>query len=211
MSANRYDYKVVVVGDSGVGKTSIVHWFLFGTRALKTGSTIGGSFSIKEITVPGDQNYSDTTIKLNIWDTAGQERFRSLSKIYYKNTFGCLCIFDVTNRDSFNNLDYWIDNYIKNNNIDNHTIILVANKCDFDPSQWVISEKEIDNFAKKNNYDYFLTSSVNGQNITETFNKLASSIVRIRQDYPLMDLDDSHTIVDLTPVASTFGINNCGC
>lgn len=178
---NNNGYKIVMIGDSGVGKSSLVFWILHNKAIPDTWPTIGAAFNIKEITV------NSKKIKFNIWDTAGQERFRSIAKMYYKNTIGCMCVFDITNRVSFNNLKYWISDYHENNNNPYCALIIVANKCDHDKSQWQVTEPELKEFANENNCNYIYTSCITGENTPQSFQKLAESIMNLKIN--LSDVD----------------------
>ena len=102
---NEYDlqsYKVVLVGESGVGKTSIIHYFIYEKFDDRVLSTVSVSFVSKEM------NFNERNIKFDIWDTAGQERFHSLAKIFYENSNVAILVYDITKRDSFEKIkNYW--------------------------------------------------------------------------------------------------------
>ena len=168
-------YKIVLIGDSGVGKSSIVYWFLHGRAYPNISPTIGAAFASKDLTVDNCDTGKKKRIKLNIWDTAGQERFRSITKMYYTSSLGCLVVFDVTDRDSFVNLSYWI-NDLKLNTNHTETIYIVANKIDIDQKYWKVSESEIKNFSNIHNYEYFFTSGLNGTGIEQLFLRMACSM-----------------------------------
>ena len=160
--------KIVLVGDSGVGKSSLVHWFIY--RSFSPSQpTIGSAANSKVVKVGRAKS-----MRLNIWDTAGQERFRSLARLYYRGSAGCLCVFDVSCLESFSNLAYWIDNYKQHNYINGH-ILLVANKCD--KSNWAVTEDEINSFARKNGLEVIYTNCVQGYNVDKAFDLLVKSIV----------------------------------
>ncbi|BES95372.1 unnamed protein product [Nesidiocoris tenuis] len=116
-------YKVLVLGDSNVGKTCIVHRYCDETYYDTYISTIGIDFKQKIISVDG------TPIKMQIWDTAGQERFRTLTTAYYRGAMGILLMYDVTSLESFNNLTYWLKN-IEENASPYVVKVLAGNKCD---------------------------------------------------------------------------------
>ncbi|OQR74118.1 ras-related protein Rab-8A-like, partial [Tropilaelaps mercedesae] len=116
-------YKILVLGDSNVGKTCIVHRFCDERFYDTYISTIGIDFKQKIINLDG------TPVKLQIWDTAGQERFRTLTTAYYRGAMGILIMYDVTNMDSFNHLTYWLRNVDENASPD-VVKVLVGNKCD---------------------------------------------------------------------------------
>merc|ERR1712071_428819 len=128
--AKTYDYlfKLLLIGDSGVGKTCVL--FRFSEDAFNSTfiSTIGIDFKIRTIELDGKR------IKLQIWDTAGQERFRTITTAYYRGAMGILLVYDVTDESSFNNIKNWIRN-IEQLASDNVNKILVGNKADMDESK----------------------------------------------------------------------------
>lgn len=167
-------FKVVLVGDTSVGKSSIVHQFLFGTFTFyNPGPTIGAAYSTKNVQI------KDKKITIRIWDTAGQEKYRSLSRIYYKSSYACLCVFSVMDLDSFNNINSWIDEYEKNNIGNNYVIYLIANKTDFPKNEWSISPKQIEKFAKNKNLPLYFTSCVTGENINNCFEDITKDVLLI--------------------------------
>jgi len=165
-----YNYKIVFIGDSAVGKTSIVYWLQNKMhRTTDFDTTIGASFVIVKMT------YNDNNIKLHIWDTAGQERYHSMIRIYYRNAICCICVFDVTNLKSFQNIEYWINEY-ESNNTNKHFIYLFANKCDIPETMWKITKNDINNIAKNKNIKLFYTSAVTGKNIEESFKNITEDL-----------------------------------
>jgi small GTP-binding protein len=200
-------YKIVLIGNCGVGKSSLLYWFLHEKKALTTCPTIGAAFITKRIETTEGQ------IKFNIWDTAGQERFRSFTKMYYKNTSGCICVFDVTDRSSFDALQYWINDYQQNNNNDNYSLILVANKCDFDKSRWKISRDEIDEYAKKLGFECMYTNCVDGTNTIQTFRRLGELIHNRDTEYENIESGDKkeNKIIDLHSNTWEMKWSMCKC
>lgn len=191
-------YKIVFTGDSGVGKSSIAYWFINDCPAKYMNSTIGSAFFIKRFI------YNKKSIRFDIWDTAGQERYRSLIRMYYINSIGCVCVFDVTSRKSFDNIPYWISNYRKHNNLPSYVIVLVANKCDFPQTSWRISENEIYEFANKENLQVIFTNCMDGQNIKNVFETLAKNILLMNDNY---DNYKDHTRLVSTPSTLIYNIN----
>ncbi|KAH0787461.1 Ras family protein [Histomonas meleagridis] len=162
-------YKVVVVGSSGVGKSAMVQNLITGSFREEEQPTIGVEFRPFMIQVENEN------VRLQIWDTAGQERFRSVSKAYFRNAFGGLLVFDITDRDSFDDLINWL-NDMRQLCTPNASIILIGNKADLEDDR-VISEKEASSYAERYNLSYIETSAKNGKNIRETFVRLGTEIV----------------------------------
>jgi small GTP-binding protein len=155
-------YKIILIGDSSVGKTSLVHQFIY-NKMPDEDCTIGGSFFRKDFST------EDRNIKFEIWDTAGQERFKSLAKAYYRGTNGCICVFDITNRTSFLNLNFWLDDYTTNNANINKKVLIVANKCDAELKKWQVDKDEIKTICDKFNCPHIFVSCVKKQNVNEVF------------------------------------------
>ena len=126
MSSSRLQLKVIVLGDSGVGKTSILNRFVKQEFSQSYRATVGADFLFKEFTVDGK------AVSLQLWDTAGQERFQSLGNAFYRGTDCCLLVFDITNLESFEGIVSWKKEFLQRsgNEGSNFPIILVGNKCD---------------------------------------------------------------------------------
>jgi len=109
MNKNQYEFKVVVLGDKGVGKTCLVLRFIEGYFAPKQQSTIGAFFLTKKVTLP-----DGSICKMQLWDTAGQERFRAMAPMYYRNASAAIVCFDITNEDSFTKMKDWVEELKQN-------------------------------------------------------------------------------------------------
>ena len=162
------NFKIVVVGSSGAGKTSIVKRLVDGKFTPETTSTLGVEF--KSFVCP----LENQNVKLQIWDTAGQERFRSVSKAYFRNAVGALLLFDITNSASFEELGNWLNDLQQLCN-PNAYIILVGNKTDLEEKRQVGSQQAND-FAARHNLEYLETSALSGDNIQESFTRLAYGV-----------------------------------
>ena len=123
MSNEDYDtiFKIVIVGDSGVGKTNLITRYLKNDFKPETKATIGVEFSDKKYI------YKNKTIKVQIWDTAGQERYRSLTSMYYKGAKGAIFVYDISSKNSFESIDKWLIE-MKKTADENIKIILIGNK-----------------------------------------------------------------------------------
>jgi small GTP-binding protein len=149
--------KLLMVGDSAAGKSSLLQRFVDKDFSNSFITTIGIDFKVKYM------NYGNTKKKVLIWDTAGQERFRTISRSYFRGSQGILLVFDVTNRKSFDNISNWVFD-IKNTTDNDPVIILVGNKCDLEDNR-LISREEAEKKASDNNFPYFETSAKTGQNV----------------------------------------------
>lgn len=184
-------YKVVIIGDSSSGKTSILLRFAENTFKSYHDSTIGVDLKARYITS------GDTTIKLYIWDTAGQERFRSIIKTYYEQAAGIILVFDLNNRESFLNLTYWIRE-LSEVGKDKCPMILVGNKCDLKRK---ILDKEIHDFVinSKLNMIYMETSARDGINVDNIFMELTKKILDARDfmvDSKILSTKESEKMED---------------
>ena len=168
-----YDYqlKILLVGDSGTGKSSLCKQLQYKDFNNKTSLTVGVDFFSRVFEILDRNCNKKIRYKTHIWDTAGQEMFNSLVTSYYRSSHGVLLVFDLNNRQSFINLKKWYDQ-IKMYSPEKCTILLVGNKCDLKPS---VSNDEIDDFCKKYDLSYCITKSMN---FKETFNCF-QEIIRI--------------------------------
>ena len=172
-----YDYliKTLLIGDSHVGKSSIILQYIEEKYDDVYSCTIGVDYKFVSI------NINNKLVKLLLWDTAGQERFRSIIQLYYRNTNAIILVFNITDRKSFNNLKYWLDEI--NKNLPDYTIkILVGNKSDIENERNVSSEEAL-LFSKENGFlNYFETSAKNNKNIEEIFLTIANHVINMSND-----------------------------
>ena len=161
-------YKVILIGDSGVGKTNILSRYIYNEFKSDSKSTIGVEFASKRITI------SNTLIKAQIWDTAGHERYRAITNTYYKGSNGCFIVYDITNMQSFENIDKWYTDIEKVANID-ITIVIVGNKCDLE-SERKVSVEQGKEKAKELGACFFETSALSAINIDNIFNVIITNI-----------------------------------
>ena len=160
-------FKVVLVGESGVGKTSIITQFIDQTFQEDIQSTTGGTFSTKSVVCDGGK-----ILKFEIWDTAGQEKYRSLTTMFYKDAIAAVMVYDVTRKDSFEEMkNYWA-NQIKENSPENIILAIAANKSDL-IEQETVDEEEARNFAKELNAIFVTTSAKSSEGINSLFEEIA--------------------------------------
>ena len=167
-AANISNYKIVVIGDINVGKTSILTRFRYGTFEKEYSPTLGIDFFTKNLF------YEDKTIRLNLWDTAGQERFRALIPSYLKNAHCIIIVYDITNKESFNSLNHWL-NDAKENTIEGTIFVICGNKIDLKEKR-VVKIDEINEYIKKNDLIYVECSAQNGEGIKDLFNVIAKNL-----------------------------------
>ena len=162
------NYKIVIIGDINVGKTSILSRFRYGSFEPAYMPTLGIDFFTKNLF------YEDKTIRLILWDTAGQERFRSLIPSYLKNADCIVIVFDLSNKNSFISLNHWLES-AKDNTIEGTIFLICGNKSDLKEKRAVTNE-EINQYIEKNDLLYVECSARNGEGIKELFNTIAKSL-----------------------------------
>lgn len=168
-----YDYLfiLVLIGDSGVGKSCLLLRFADDKWTESYISTIGVDFKIRTIELDGK------TIKLQIWDTAGQERFRTISSTYYRGAHGIIVVYDVTNRESFNNVKRWlteIDKYAR----ENVNKLLVGNKIDLEDELRQVPTEDLKAYAAELDIPWLETSAKKGDYVDTAFLVMAREIKR---------------------------------
>jgi len=162
-------FKLLLIGDSGVGKSSLLHRFADDIYTDSYISTIGVDFKIKTM------NVGDKMVKLQIWDTAGQERFRTITSSYYRGAQGIIVVYDITDVDSFNNVKQWlseIDRYASEN-VDK---LLVGNKSDLEPARQV-TKAMAEEFAESLQVKCIETSAKESSNVDDAFRSMAFTIM----------------------------------
>ena len=169
-NSKTYQLKLVLIGDSTVGKTSLLYRFIEGRFIEDRLCTICADFKTKSIRI--DQS---TIAKLTVWDTAGQEKYRAITSNYYRDANGVILIYDVANKSTFKNLNMWLNDINNKNLRESISIILVANKIDLPNRE--ISYEEGDDFAQKNNLLYCETSIKEGKNIEDVFDMITRDII----------------------------------
>ncbi|KAJ8609560.1 hypothetical protein CTAYLR_006040 [Chrysophaeum taylorii] len=191
MMTEQYDMhlKLLMLGDTGVGKTCLLLRYAFDSFSPTFITTIGIDFKIKEVQarrqsksmarricvfthlITRTMRRSSLTVKLQIWDTAGQERFRTITVSYFKGAHGIILVYDVSERDSFQNIQHWV-HQIRENADDRVRLVLVGNKCDREESR-VVSTKEGEELARQYGVSFFETSAKDNKNVDECYTTIA--------------------------------------
>jgi len=194
-----YLYKVLVVGDIGTGKTSIIKRYVHNIFSAHYKSTIGVDFALKVI------NWSPNTIvRLQLWDIAGQERFGNMTRVYYKEAVGAIVVFDVTRAATFDAVQKW------KNDIDCKVtlppddrpipVVLLGNKIDLAKESFQKTPSQMEKYCEENGFSgWFETSAKDNQNIEKAFKFLVSKILENEVRKEDTDDNDQKKIIDPTP------------
>ena len=165
-----FKLKIVVVGDSGVGKTNLIHRFISNSFSESSKATVGVEFSSKSYKI------NEHIFKIELWDTAGQERYKSITAVYYKGAKGALIVYDTTSKESFNNIDKWMEE-IKDKTSNDIKLMIIGNKIDLKEFREVDIEEGI-NKAKTFGLPIMETSALDSTNVKEAFNDLLKEIYK---------------------------------
>lgn len=170
---DEYDYlfKVVLIGDSGVGKSNLLSRFTRNEFNLESKSTIGVEFATKSIKTEGK------IIKAQIWDTAGQERYRAITSAYYRGAVGALLVYDISKHLSFENVERWLKE-LRDHADNNIVIMLVGNKSDLRHLR-AVSTEEATAFAEANNLAFLETSALDSTGVDTAFEKILTEIYQL--------------------------------
>jgi small GTP-binding protein len=190
-----YLYKIVLIGDSGVGKSNLLSRFTRNEFNLETKSTIGVEFATRSIKTEGK------TIKAQIWDTAGQERYRAITSAYYRGAVGALLVYDIAKYSTFKNVERWLTE-LRENADKNIVIMLVGNKSDLRHLREVPTE-EAKAFAEKNHLSFVETSALDSTNVEIAFQNILTEIYHLMSKPQLHegeDDDSSHPKTNSTTV-----------
>jgi small GTP-binding protein len=165
--------RVVLIGDSSVGKTSIVNRLIDERFNANEQTTVGANWQLYSTVIDGMR------VEFQIWDTAGQEKFRSLGPLYYRNALGAVAVFDVTSRPSFENIGGWITAFTAVAGAET-VVVIAANKCDAEGPARRVGAKEAIDWATECGAQVFETSAMTGQNVKQLFEALAEEVVHLQ-------------------------------
>jgi len=194
--------KVIILGDSGVGKTSLMNQYVNKKFSAQYKATIGADFLTKEVTV------DDRLVTMQIWDTAGQERFQSLGVAFYRGADSCVLVFDVIQPKTFDNLDSWRDEFLIQagpRDPDNFPFVVLGNKVDID-ARAVPQKRALAWCQAKGNIPYFETSAKEAINVEQAFQVIARNALKQESEEDIY-LPDT---IDVTEQRSTAGSGCAG-
>jgi len=189
---DEYDFlfKVVLIGDSGVGKSNLLSRFTRNQFNLESKSTIGVEFATRSIKV--DQK----TIKAQIWDTAGQERYRAITSAYYRGAVGALLVYDISKAVTYENVERWL-NELRDHADSNIVIMLVGNKSDLRHLRAVTTEQAAA-LAEKHGLSFIETSALDSTNVELAFQRILTEIYNIVGGGKVLDKKEQQAIAEET-------------
>ena len=201
-SRAQYDFliKLLLIGDSGVGKSCLLLRYCEDSFTTSYITTIGIDFKIRTVDLGGKR------IKLQIWDTAGQERFRTITTAYYRGAMGILLVYDVTDENSFRNVKNWMSQ-IEQHAAENVNKVLVANKCDVDSSERVVDESAGRALAEEYGIDFYETSAKSNINVEDAFTSIAAKIMKRLMTSPTQGSRTPN--VQLSQASASRGKSGC--
>ncbi|PRP78835.1 hypothetical protein PROFUN_01008 [Planoprotostelium fungivorum] len=214
-SEDEYDYlfKVVLIGDSGVGKSNLLSRFTRNEFSLDSKSTIGVEFATRTVTCDGK------IIKAQIWDTAGQEKYRAITSAYYRGAVGALLVYDITRPQTFEHLERWLQELL---NHSDKNIIIVGNKSDI-VNMRAVSTDQAKEFAERHNISFIETSALEATNVELAFTNILSNIhstisankgTTIDEDIPSADDNvgkSSKIVISDQPMMGAKQKDGCAC
>eukprot|EP00158_Paraphelidium_tribonemae_P009251 Partr_v1_DN28812_c0_g1_i2_m33635 putative member RAS oncogene family len=202
--------KVIILGDSGVGKTSLMNQYVNKKFSNQYKATIGADFLTKEVVV------DDRVVTMQIWDTAGQERFQSLGVAFYRGADCCVLVYDVNNVKSFETLDSWRDEFLVQSSPrdpENFPFVVLGNKIDVDESKRAISQKRAAAWCQsKGNVPYFETSAKEAINVEDAFQTIARNALAQEQEVEIYnDFPEPIRLDSSANGRGGMGADGCAC
>ncbi|KAL8158521.1 hypothetical protein V2J09_000058 [Rumex salicifolius] len=205
-----YDYlfKMVLIGDSGVGKSNLLSRFTRNEFSLESKSTIGVEFATRSIHV------DDKVVKAQIWDTAGQERYRAITSAYYRGAVGALLVYDVTRQVTFENIERWLKE-LRDHTDSSIVIMLVGNKADLRHLR-AVSTEDATTFAENEKTFFMETSALESLNVENAFTEVLTQIYRVASKRALETGDDPASVpkgqtINVGSKDDVSAVKNSGC
>uniref|UniRef100_A0A914DIM1 Uncharacterized protein n=1 Tax=Acrobeloides nanus TaxID=290746 RepID=A0A914DIM1_9BILA len=191
----KYDYlfKIVLAGDSGVGKSSILLRYCSDEFNLEQKMTIGIEFRSHDIEI------ENSKIKAQVWDTAGNERFRAVTPVYYRGAYGAILVYDITNHNTFQSLQYWLEEIRSRSNNPDVVLMLIGNKCDLKKLRAVPTD-EARRFAEENGLSFLETSALDSTNVKLAFQIVLEKIFMNMKEKRELEIDQN---IELTHIENS--------
>ncbi|KAG8438661.1 hypothetical protein GDO86_005014 [Hymenochirus boettgeri] len=198
-------FKIILIGDSNVGKTCVVHRFNSGVFADRQHNTIGVDFSVRSLNIDGKR------VKIQVWDTAGQERFRTITQSYYRSAHGAIIAYDITRRQSFESIPQWIYEAEKYGAA-NLMLMLIGNKVDLLEKRQVLFEEACTLAEKHGLLAVLETSAKQSCNVDEVFMLMAKELIARNTHNYHKDSPRNSFALDSRPIAATSDAeSHCQC
>lgn len=194
---------MILVGESGVGKTNLLSRFAFDEFNIESRATIGVEFSTRNIKV------ENTVIKAQVWDTAGQEKFRAVTNAYYHGSIGAMIVYAVNDRNSFDRVEKWLEEVKKNADPD-VLVMVIGNKSDLDEAR-VVATTEGEALAEKHGFLFMETSAKSSRNVDRAFTELVKGIYEAKKSVPSGGKDANITLQKGQTVSIDTNNGKGGC
>ncbi|KAG7240734.1 hypothetical protein INR49_026623 [Caranx melampygus] len=178
-------FKIILIGDSNVGKTCVVQNFKSGVFAERQQNTIGVDFTVRSLNIVGKK------VKMQVWDTAGQERFRTITQSYYRSAHGAMIAYDITRRPTFDSVNHWMKE-VEQFGAANVVLVLIGNKCDLENERQVLFEEACKLAKDRGVLAALETSAKESQNVEEAFMMMARELLS-RNGLNVHQGDSEHT------------------
>jgi len=189
-------FKLVLIGDASVGKTSLLLRFADDSFEDNYISTVGVDFRFRTVTVDNE------LVKLQIWDTAGQEKFKTITSSYYRNAHAVMIVYDVSDRKSFENIEQWLSDIEKfcPNGV---CKMIIGNKCDIDPSEREVTYQTAESFANQLQIPYIETSAKTANNVETAFIQMVQQLIKNKAE--------QQNVGKAIDFNERNGVNHSGC
>ena len=203
-------FRIVLIGNSTVGKSTFINFYARGTYDQATVPTIGVEFIVKHLVYKDVKNDCDINYKIHFWDTAGQERFRAITKSYYRQANMIFLMFDLTNRASFDSISYWVDDIQKSVGENSIGIMIVGTKLDLEANR-IVDHNDVQSFISYqksrgvNIVDYIEISTQNSVNLDTLLDKASNHLIEMaiaetknkksmNKEFEIVTLDEKHSM-----------------
>ncbi|CAH2276543.1 Ras-related Rab-19 [Pelobates cultripes] len=197
-------FKIILIGDSNVGKTCVVQRFQSGVFSDKHQNTIGVDFSVRSLNIDGKK------VKVQVWDTAGQERFRTITQSYYRSAHGAIIAYDITRRQTFESVPHWIHE-VEKYGAANLMVMLIGNKSDMLEQRQILFEEACTLAEKHGLLAVLETSAKEARNIDEVFLLMAKELIARNTLHFHKESPRNSFVLDSRPIVVSQPEKNCQC